>query len=536
MIPTSGWLRPVNENVSTSDSLLRRATPEPPTTPGVAVSKRHSGWVLSLAIGLASSATAVAVFGASGRDDSHITYWAARQLARHGRILNYNGDRVEQSSSLLQTVMLAALSLVTQFPIPLLGWWLGLACGTATVVAVWAFTQRVAPPAAIPAAILTATSTGLVYWEAGGMDTTIASLTFVGFVAAVTACVTQSFESRSGWHWFGLATVLYSIVRPEAPLVELATIGLTTVFATATTGGSPALFRRAARAGATVFAVAVVVATARQAYFGIPVPLPVLAKVRGIEVDRGMSYLLENLATDLGFTLSIIVAAIAILRTRSFPTWLSAPTAGAASVVLFVVTSGGDWMEGGRLLVPALPLIAIVSATSVARTATAQVLVGALVVAHLVTLVRFAGGSSLGTPLPVSVNMAERVEREVKLDYSWPEMVNREHYRDTFIIPVLLDVIRAVHAHTGETVTLGTGLRGGPAVLVLRARSSYRDRVDAPSRGEGVDGSLLTNQTGPRTGCPGFRTACLSPRFIPVRTCGTRHSHGRGHRGARARM
>ncbi|HNL92071.1 MAG TPA: hypothetical protein PKH01_04140, partial [Pseudomonadales bacterium] len=44
-----------------------------------------------------------------GVDDAHITYWAAESLVRNGEILNYNLDRVEQSSSLLQVLVLGLL-------------------------------------------------------------------------------------------------------------------------------------------------------------------------------------------------------------------------------------------------------------------------------------------------------------------------------------------------------------------------------------------------------------------------------------------
>ena len=46
-------------------------------------------------------------YGPSGHDDSHITYAAAYQLLEHGQILNNNGERVEQSSSLLHVLLLA---------------------------------------------------------------------------------------------------------------------------------------------------------------------------------------------------------------------------------------------------------------------------------------------------------------------------------------------------------------------------------------------------------------------------------------------
>lgn len=57
----------------------------------------------------------------AGRDDAFITYWAAHAIARFGEIVNYDGDRVEQSSSLLHTVILAILHAVTGVNLPTLG-------------------------------------------------------------------------------------------------------------------------------------------------------------------------------------------------------------------------------------------------------------------------------------------------------------------------------------------------------------------------------------------------------------------------------
>ena len=52
-------------------------------------------------------------FVSTGRDDSHITYWPAYTLAHFGDILNYNGERVEQSSSLLHVLVLATFHKLT---------------------------------------------------------------------------------------------------------------------------------------------------------------------------------------------------------------------------------------------------------------------------------------------------------------------------------------------------------------------------------------------------------------------------------------
>jgi len=52
------------------------------------------------------------LFPSAGRDDVHISYWAAYSLSHFGEILNYNAEQVEQSSSLLHTALLAGLDLL----------------------------------------------------------------------------------------------------------------------------------------------------------------------------------------------------------------------------------------------------------------------------------------------------------------------------------------------------------------------------------------------------------------------------------------
>src|SRR4029077_16251883 len=61
-----------------------------------------------------------------GQDDTYITYWAARTVAEHGQILNYNGARVEQSSSLALVVILGVLSKALPLSLPTLGYLTGV--------------------------------------------------------------------------------------------------------------------------------------------------------------------------------------------------------------------------------------------------------------------------------------------------------------------------------------------------------------------------------------------------------------------------
>ena len=78
-----------------------------PVTPAYTAPPRHprAAWaagVLAAALFLAHS---LLLYGYTGRDDAFLTYWPALQFAEHADLLNYNGERVEQSSTLLHTFL-----------------------------------------------------------------------------------------------------------------------------------------------------------------------------------------------------------------------------------------------------------------------------------------------------------------------------------------------------------------------------------------------------------------------------------------------
>src|SRR5665213_2790297 len=75
----------------------------------------------ALVCALAFAAFAFLLYGQSGQDDTYITYWPARTLAEHGQIWNYNGVRLEQSSSLSLVVILAILYKLLPLSMPTVG-------------------------------------------------------------------------------------------------------------------------------------------------------------------------------------------------------------------------------------------------------------------------------------------------------------------------------------------------------------------------------------------------------------------------------
>src|ERR1051326_5073498 len=75
-----------------------------------------------------------ALFRSTGQDDCYISYWPAHTLATYGRIVNYNGEAVEQSSSLLWVLAMGLVAFISRQPVPLIGPLLSIVFGALTVV------------------------------------------------------------------------------------------------------------------------------------------------------------------------------------------------------------------------------------------------------------------------------------------------------------------------------------------------------------------------------------------------------------------
>ena len=316
------------------------------------------------AIAVAGLALGFALFTSSGRDDAYITYGAAHSLAERGEIANINADRLEQSSTLLFTLVSALGSRLTTLSVPDVGIYLSILFGLLCVVLAPALAARLDRRLAIPLALLIATSPALLYWSFSGMEATLTALLMM-------------WATRSAMDWFGEAAprwthlasmavsfLLFTMVRPEAGIVLIA--------GTAGVGARVVLDSRkhdlATRRWGVMLATAVLCSGSllliRWLYFGGWVPQPVLAKASGLSLSNarsGVDYLWE-----LRGTLWIIIPAFVGLglfardavRRRGFPI-ATIPIAMLFAYLGFVVSTGGDWMELGRFVVPVVPLLAL---------------------------------------------------------------------------------------------------------------------------------------------------------------------------------
>ncbi len=297
------------------------------------------------------------LYGHTGRDDAFLTYWPAVALGEHGSILNYNGERVEQSSTLLHTLSLAALhTLLPAVAVPTLAWAASLAAGLLALLATALALRARQTPAGSVLALAAAPS--LVFWSSSGMETPASTALFT----ALLLIALQDVSSVRNRLLLASIAAMAVTCRPEAAFVLLAFVA-----------GGWLLTRRQHGYWLTVL-VATIVAFAcitawRHASFGSLFPQPVYAKSSGISAAnllKGLHYLLvggDSLTTRI-LTATGLAASVIALGWLRHPQRHAILVAGAlaAAQVAFILASGGDWMDATRFLLPVLPALLLCTA------------------------------------------------------------------------------------------------------------------------------------------------------------------------------
>jgi hypothetical protein len=323
-------------------------------------------------------------FPSAGRDDAHITYWAAYSLYHFGEVLNYNGDRVEQSSSLLQVILLAIAAFVSKIDIVTLGKLSSILFGVASLVALHILTKKIEPKAAFLAAALTGTSAYFAYWSFGGLETTLATFTSLLLIIAYGAYLNQQGNYFTGLAGVAVTTSMFALVRPEMPVVLISMVlgVIVSVFildklnSENQTHHQNVLFRLLIILGISVVVVFLIMGF-RIWYFDSIFPQPVVAKSEGFsfnDLHSGIIYLKRQLFFDsyikslTVFTLfSIGYVVWSQLKMKRVNPYILLSGLFLATYTAFILLSRGDWMEGGRFLVHLLPVALIFPALVLAR-------------------------------------------------------------------------------------------------------------------------------------------------------------------------
>jgi len=306
--------------------------------------------------------------GSAGDDDSFITYSAAHILAQTGDIINLNGERVEQSSSLLLVLLLAALQKLTQLPVASFGVMASVVAGVLTLLLVWRVAKQMDIRSSFVPVLLLALNPYFIYWSFSGMEVALQALLWLGLLLVVTHIALLG-ASLSRYLYLMLLVLAQILVRPEASLVLLLGIALFYLFS-AYGLGKMSVCRTVPMAGQRILGIMLLVVMMaalvmwwRDMMFGQYFPQPVYAKSAGLDGDRflqGVLYFLISL--DYSLLLGILLlAAGAIFFWRKQGLQLRCLVGALFACVLaqsgFAMASGGDFMAGGRFLAPVIPLL-----------------------------------------------------------------------------------------------------------------------------------------------------------------------------------
>lgn len=292
-------------------------------------------------------------------DDAYISFRYARNLAEGAGLVFNPGERVEGYTNFCWTVLSAlvvALRGSPAFVMPVVGALAGLAL--VLVVAhearrIAASAGRETPWAGVPAAVLVAASADVARYAVSGLETVL-------FALLLTVAVASALARRPVR--FAIATALAFLTRPEAGLVGV--LGLALLASARSRGrdeDGPRSLRPALIATAILASIVLPYLAWKQVYFGTIVPNTLHAKTP--DLRAGLEYVGRGTLPLLG----VLAAAGVGVATTGLRSDAAKYLGLWAILSVAVVLEGGDWMEGHRMLVPALPLLFVAADETLAR-------------------------------------------------------------------------------------------------------------------------------------------------------------------------
>jgi hypothetical protein len=369
------------------------------------------------------------LFPSSGSDDSYITYWSAYSLSEFGQIVNYNGDKIEQSSTLLLTLLLAIFHKITAVDIETLSPLLSLISGIATIYLAGLLSKAL-DINSFAVKTLTATSIPLLYWGTSGMETSL--------IAAVVLLLLLTFlrvtedPTVPGYFLTFSCISAYILLRPEAFFV----IELFLFFSFLLH-----YFRNKSKKTIVILGIYssvffIILTLFRYLYFDAFFPQPVYAKI-GVSLFtkslNGYYYYLKSIRQYFVLFFLLIPVAVFIwniLKIKS--TKDSYLYLFILSYLLFIFSSGGDWMIGLRFFVPVIPLLIVTTIIFFSSFLSVNSILSIGVVANLCCIGVFSVMANISCAI---WNYDEYISRLKENNFdtsrlSFFEIANKRHYRD----------------------------------------------------------------------------------------------------------
>jgi len=300
-------------------------------------------------------------------DDAFISFRYAENLV-HGRGLVFNvGERVEGYSNFLWTVLLAlpiALK-VDRFELGLLatakvvGVLFSLATLGLTALTAGLGRSSAERRSAPFSALYLATLAPFLFWGVGALETPLVTcLLMLAFHLHLREDLAISQGAPSVPFSYPVL-LLAALTRPE-PVILFAPLAALRLWRVLRAGGPSGMFGREL-GYLLLFAVPYAALVAgRFAYYGELVPNTYFAKVHGDPHtnERGARYLTSALSRLNAGPLLLFGGACVLLGQR-LPYRAYAALSCCAVYLTAILLEGGDWMPAARMLVPVLPLMAL---------------------------------------------------------------------------------------------------------------------------------------------------------------------------------
>lgn len=400
-------------------------------------------------------------FPSTGRDDSHITYWAAHSLAEFGNLLNYNGEAVEQSSSLLHVIVLAILSSLLPMHIVTIGYVFSVVFALLTVYLMMKYMIRkdekeLSIFVFLPWLIYSLPS--FMYWSFGGLESTLAALVFTLFIILLNEYI--KFGGYKKLLHVGLIMFMALIVRPET-IIVLFCFFISLLFIIFVQNKlfdiNSIIKTRLINVGTIFSFTSILMLVSRYLYTGMLFPLPVIAKSGSHDLSRlkeGLIYFTDSILTTnsiVMFILALIMIIFSIFSemfrgaNNKFDFFILITSLFVIIYFAFIITSGGDWMEVGRFFVPILPMVAILALSILDRLKKRSVTI-------FIIMTMIITQSYAMFEIKKSTNFHLKDYKEISqyqlpASYSFFEKINRVHLRDIPLSENLKKTIETLKNH-----------------------------------------------------------------------------------------
>lgn len=419
------------------------------------------------------------VYGSTGHDDSHINFWNVHTLLTRGELVNYNGERVEQTTSLLQDFLTTILTLLSPLHLVTHGYLVDISAALGCCLLGTQLARQIAPTLASWMPWLTLSSSSFLLWTFGGMGAPLTAFCLLAGITVWTQWLTRNTPRSTTFIRLLLVTLALVLVRPEMPVVIVAlSLALTVLY-----WRLPDQRQRCL----TLLMLSITAAAAlfiwQHQYFGSWLPIPAVAKQGGDllpQLQRGTRYMLVGCLQNPVMLLALLIAIVS--AGQLFLRWCNGHIPDNTLVTLtlccfmaytgFVWTAGGDWMQAGRFLVPVIipaNLLVLHWLQSLNRSAIAHGIVALLVPLQLAIQYPIIASTSHGMPVWVQ----SRITPSHTEQYSLFEQLNQEHLRDMAVIDRLADIIPVFQQSLQRPVQLMSGQAG--MVFYYTASRFYGD-------------------------------------------------------------